>query len=111
MNIQSDIIGIGDSELKDRYTFLVYPNGLSSQLYHLPLGDGTEYFDCQVSYDETKGELKFSSDSSQPFAFIIRNVSRPESVEGADAWKYDSHKKELLIMVSGLSKTIYVRWS
>ena len=109
MNIQSDIIGIGDSELKDRYTFLVYPNGLSSQLYHLPLGDGTEYFDCQVSYDETKGELKFSSDSSQPFAFIIRNVSRPESVEDADAWKYDPHKKELLIMVSGLSKTIYVR--
>ena len=109
MDIQSDVTGIGNKQLQGRYTFLMYPNGKSSQLCHLPLGDGTEYFDCQVSFDEDNGKLQLRSEQTSQFAFILKDVSPVTIVENADAWSYDAEKNELLIMIDGKDKTLYIR--
>ena len=43
-------------------TLRIYPNGKTSEVLHLPEGDGTAWYDCRVSYDERSGRLEINSD-------------------------------------------------
>ncbi len=110
MCIQSDVTHIGSDKLKGYRTFLIYPNGVSSQLSHLPIDDGTAYFDCLVSYDESRGELVLQAEHSAQYAFILRGVPAVSAVENVDSWEYDAAKKELLITVSGAEKRISIHY-
>lgn len=47
-----------------RTEILIYPNGKSAEVLHLPLGEGTEYEDCTVTYDAKSGLLSVKSDSA-----------------------------------------------
>lgn len=109
ISVQSDITGMGYSKLKDCRTFLIYPNGITSQLSHLPVDDGTEYFDCLVSYNERNGELILDTKHSDQYAFIVKGIPSVSAVENADDWKYDAERKELLIMVSGMGKKMRIK--
>lgn len=109
MDIQSAITGIGNEKLKGAHSFLIYPNGMSSQLCHLPTGDGTEYMDCTVSYNENEGELKLKASRSGKYAFILRDMPQITAVDHADSWVYNKKKKELLITVHGAEQTLYIR--
>ena len=72
-----------------------------TQPFNLPQGDGTEYYDCTVSFDEAKGELRLKSDRSSRYAFILRNMPAVSSVKDAADWQYDAERKELLIVAEG----------
>lgn len=83
LHINNDVTGIGDASMKDKRVFLIYPDGKSSRRFHLPVGEGVEYFDCQVAYDEKKKEATIQSEQNGDFVFIVmgkNKVSRVESV-------------------------------
>ena len=101
MDIRSGTTGIGCEKLEGCRSFLICPNGLSARTLHLPQGDGTEYYDCTVSFDEAKGELRLKSDRHARYAFILRNMPAVSSVTDAADWQYDAERKELLIVAEG----------
>lgn len=107
LNITNDATGLGDASMKGRKTILIYPNGVNERLLHLPYGDGVEYEDCLVTYNESERKLYVKGKSVQKYTFILKNMTEVESVEKASAWKYDNAKKELKIEVSG--KDIEIR--
>ena len=45
---------------RDKRTFVVYPKDKSNRKFHLPKGDGIDYFDCTISYDAVSGHLKMA---------------------------------------------------
>jgi hypothetical protein len=71
-------------ETTGKRVFVIYPKGKSNYQFHLPKGDGTDYFDCTVSYDATDGRLKMESEMSDDFIFIIGNKTFPVSGTSAD---------------------------
>ncbi|MBP8645189.1 MAG: hypothetical protein KBH99_03610, partial [Syntrophobacteraceae bacterium] len=89
MDVQNSITGHGDAGSSGKRTFLVYPCGASRFLFHLPLGDGIEYSDVEISVDETLGTISVSGSRTEAYRFRIRCFSKPTSVMGADAWFYD----------------------
>jgi len=72
MAITNHTTGIGDASMKGKRVFLIYPNGKVTKRFHLPKGDGTDYFDCTVSYDEHTGSISLQSDTVSDYVFIIR---------------------------------------
>ena len=61
------IIPMTDVSMPGKRIFRIYPNGKSVRRFHLPKGDGTEYFDCTVSYDQRKGRVILDSEESADF--------------------------------------------
>lgn len=53
-------------------TIVIYPDGKSSRLLRLPVGEGTGYFDCQVSCDAKGKRIILSSDTEADWVFIIK---------------------------------------
>ena len=99
MDINCDLTGIGDESMAGRRTFLVYPNGLSKRVFHLPCGDGVEYVDCEVSYDQASGNLKINSASDDKYTIIIKSAPKVKRVKNVASWSYDKTKSELRIDV------------
>lgn len=64
--------GIGDASMSGAVTLLIHPNGKTAQVLHLPDGDGIEYTDCFVSYDESKGRLEIKSDKARNYSIIVK---------------------------------------
>ena len=58
---------------KEKLTFVIYPKGNTTRTFHLPKGDGIDYYDCTVSYDETTGQLKVDSEQPNDYIFMIGN--------------------------------------
>lgn len=69
------IIPMTDASMPGKRIFRIYPNGKTSRHFHLPKGDGTEYFDCTVSYDQRKGRVTLDSEVSADFVFIVGKKS------------------------------------
>ena len=70
---------------KDKLTFVIYPKGNTARKFHLPKGDGIDYYDCTVSYDEATGRLKLWSELPDDFIFIIGDKTIPISGTTADS--------------------------
>lgn len=89
LSVKDDSTGIGNSSMADSVTLLIYPNGKTTQILHLPLGDGIEYFDCHVSYDEKKGSLEIKSDKDMKYSVIIKGAKKTTttSVSGKEIVK------------------------
>ena len=109
MNISNDITGIGDESMKGRRTILIYPNGVSHRVLHLPCGDGVEYEDCEVKFNEESGELSVKGTSAQGYTFIFKGVSAAKSVKGAESWNYDKTKQELRIDREGQNVAVKIK--
>lgn len=71
LNIENNATGIGDATMKGKTAFLVVPNGRSSRRLHLPTGDGIDYVDCTVSYDEQSRKADLKGDIGREHLFII----------------------------------------
>ena len=71
LDIKGSTTGIGNASMNGKTVFLVVPNGRSSRRLHLPTGNGIDYEDCTVSYDERSGQSKLVGDISREHLFII----------------------------------------
>lgn len=91
-----------------RRTVMIYPNGVTTRLLHLPCGDGIEYEDCLVTYDEQKGKLQVHSITSQKYTLILKNMPSVKKVKNSVSWKYDAAKQELRIDAEGKKLNIEV---
>lgn len=69
------IIPMTDASMPGKRIFRIWPNGKTSRHFHLPKGDGIEYFDCTVSYDQRKGCIILDSEESANFVFIVGKKS------------------------------------
>ena len=69
---------------RDKRTFVVYPKDKSNRKFHLPKGDGIDYFDCTISYDVVSGHLKMASEMADDYVFIIGQQTIPFSGSSAD---------------------------
>ena len=67
------IIPMYDAAQNRGIVFCIWPEGQSSRTFHLPKGDGTDYYDCTVSYDEATGKAVIDSDFSASFTVQIGN--------------------------------------
>ena len=67
------IIPMTDASMPGKRIFRIYPNGKSVRHFHLPKGDGIEYFECTISYDQRKGRVVLDSEESADFVFIVGN--------------------------------------
>lgn len=100
MNIQSNVTEIGDESMKDKKVLLIYPSSSFEKKIHWPLGDGKEYEDIIVKYNE-KGLISVESDNQQEFVLLIHDIDNVEEVEGADSWSYNQTKRLLTINAHG----------
>ncbi len=109
LQVESEVTGLGDASMKGRKVVMIYPNGHTSRLLHLPCGDGIEYDDCLVSYDEQKKSLQVKGAVSQKYTFVIKDISKVKKVKNADSWSYDADKKELHVQAEGTDLIIEIR--
>ena len=109
LNVTSGLTGLGDASMVGRKTIMIYPNGTTTRQLHLPCGDGIEYEDCLVTYDEKTGKLKVSSGTSQKYTFILKNMPSVKKVKNAASWKYNAEKQELRIDAEGSTLDIEIR--
>lgn len=86
------------SDAENMVTILLYPNGISCRNLHLPCGDGVEYEDYTVLYDDVKGRLHVHGKRNMLFTFVIKDVDGGiENVRNSLGWKLDEVNKELII--------------
>ena len=67
------IIPMYDTAKKGRVVFHIYPDGNTIRTFHLPKGDGVDYFDCTVGYDAANGSITFHADQEVDAVFIAAN--------------------------------------
>lgn len=108
LNVTNGLTGLGDASMAGRRTVMIYPNGVTTRLLHLPCGDGIEYEDCLVTYDEQKGKLQVHSITSQKYTLILKNMPFVKKVKNSVSWKYDAAKQELRIDAEGKKLNIEV---
>ena len=90
MDINTSITGIGCEKMKDGLTLLINPNGKTSRLLHLPLGDGIEYEDCIVSFEQEIGAFSLKRKTSQKTYVIIKNMPAVKDVKNVESWEYSN---------------------
>ena len=108
LNITTQITGLGDETMKHRKTILIYPNGISQSLLHLPIDDGITYRDYRVMYDENRKLLTVSGKDVESYTFILKNMPKVNNVKNVSSWKYDKNKKELRIQAKGSELKIQI---
>ena len=108
LNITTQITGLGDETMKHRKTILIYPNGISQSLLHLPIDDGITYRDYRVMYDENRKLLTVSGKDEESYTFILKNMPKVNNVKNVSSWKYDKNKKELRIQAKGSELKIQI---
>lgn len=95
----------GNSE----FTILLYPNGTSAQTLHLPSGEGIEYNDIHIFYDDINGLLKIKGNEQTPLTFIIKESENIKNVKNADKWDYCKKNKELKLNIDADVSEIQIK--
>lgn len=101
MEIEDTITGIGNNNMTGRKVF--YINELYNSFkknFHLPEGEGTEYYDVTVNYDALTNVLKLNAPHIYS-TFIIENSQGVDNIEGATSWQYDKDKRRLYVNAEG----------
>lgn len=88
---------------------LIYPNGISDRTLHLPCGEGIEYNDIHVYYDQNKGLLKIDGNENIPLVFVIKDTEKVKKVKGTDTWNYDEQNKVLTLNAASGTKQIEIK--
>lgn len=73
LDVTNDITGLGDTTMIGRTVIKIWPDGHSAQTLHLPLGEGVEYADCTVVFDNSSGILEANSEKCFNYTFIFAN--------------------------------------
>ena len=70
------IIPINNTSKPELRVFKIYPGeGKSSRTFHLPKGEGIDFFNCSVSYDPQQRHILLDADESAIFEFIVAGKS------------------------------------
>ncbi len=101
LEISNDTTQFGDAAYTGKNTILIYPNGKSQYTFHKPLGEGKDYRDIEINYDNTNGLLSVKGEKEDNFIFLIKKKRKPKKVKGSDAWSYDNQEDFLKIEKSG----------
>ncbi len=80
LSITNGCTAIGNESMAGSVILLVFPNGKTNQLLHLPDGDGIEYSDCLVSYDEKTRVISIQSDKTRDYTVIIKGGKKDRTV-------------------------------
>jgi alpha-glucosidase (family GH31 glycosyl hydrolase) len=90
-------------------TILIYPNGKTEKELHLPKGEGTEYENCFVRYDEENRKLQVVSNGNQTYTIILKNISQVKNIKPNLLWEYDTKKSELIIKNIGPKTNLIIQ--
>jgi alpha-glucosidase (family GH31 glycosyl hydrolase) len=106
MEITNDITGIGDKSCTGKTTVLIYPGSKSEYLFHKPLGEGTEYTNIQIKYNNE--EIAVQSEISNSFIFLLKMSDLPKNVKGSDKWSYHPDNNTIRIEKAGKNFKIII---
>ena len=109
MDISDDITGFGNGSNKGKNTILIYPKGKSLYTFHKPSGDGTDYKDIKICYDDVNGRLTVNGKDRDSYIFYVKKEKEPDQVTGVDAWFYDNENGLLQIEKSGDNFSITIK--
>ncbi len=101
LEISNNSTKLGDATFAGKITILIYPNGKSQYTFHKPLGEGKEYRDIKISYDNTIGLLSVKAIEADDFVFLVKRDGKPKKIKGSDKWSYDTQEGFLKIEKSG----------
>lgn len=91
----------GNTKLKGDQTIGIWPSGKAQRVLHLPDGEGVDYHDCRIEFDQQDSILNVENSRNEKIVIILNGVNSVSAVDGAADWHYDSAKKRLEICVSG----------
>jgi alpha-glucosidase (family GH31 glycosyl hydrolase) len=103
MNVKTSVTGHGDSTSAGKITMVIYPKATSAFTFHRPTGDGVAYENIAIDVVETGGSVlvKMTGGSAQTYRMRVKRPTPPTAVSGADAWKYDTADKWVIIDKQG----------
>ena len=68
------IIPKRDAAKPGKMVFSIYPtNQMEQRTFHLPIADGTDYYDCRVSYDPQTQRVTLDADRTVDAIFVVGN--------------------------------------
>jgi alpha-glucosidase (family GH31 glycosyl hydrolase) len=106
MEITNDITGIGDNSFTGKTTVLIYPGIKNEYLFHKPLGEGTEYTDIQIKFNNE--EIVVQSEINNSYIFLLKMSDLPKNVKDSDKWSYNPDSKTVQIEKAGKSFKIII---
>ncbi len=109
MDISNDITGIGNASNNGKITILIYPKGKSKYTFHKALGEGMDYQNIKISFDDENGLLMVNGKDWDNYIFYIKKEKKPNKVKDSDTWLYDEEKGFLKIKKSGISFQITIK--
>lgn len=96
---EGSIIPVAEGE---GIALLITPGPTAVQArFHLPLGEGTSFTDCQVRFDPVKGSIRIQSDTPGPWRIVLQDVTSVGRISGCTGAQYDPHTRQLSIGVRG----------
>ena len=109
MNVRTALTGHGDESSTGKQTLVIYPYEKSSFVYHRPMADGVKYSDVNIKVDEAKGTITLKGCKRADYRLRIKCFTEPESVKGADSWRYDAESKYIIADKKAKGFTINIR--
>lgn len=103
LKVTNNLLQHGDLASKEKITFLIYPDSISSYLFHKPVGNGIKYNNISVSVDKAKGKISIDSETAEEYIFLVKWSTSPKQIKNADKWNYIPEKKMVKIEKSGKS--------
>lgn len=94
-------LGLGDETWSVKQTLLIYPGRDFHSIYHLPLGDGIEFEDVDVRWNEKDRILNVVSAQDHDYVVVIRAESSPQKIKGVKKWSFEESQKRLICHISG----------
>ncbi|WP_346858504.1 glycoside hydrolase family 28 protein [uncultured Draconibacterium sp.] len=85
--------------LKQKEAFLSYLE---------PMGDGGNFMPVEISFKPADGILEVKAQRQHDFTFVVNSETQPESITGADKWKYDAENKQIIIEKTGNSFALLI---
>lgn len=101
LDIENSISGNGDESMIGKKVIAIYPYKLTERIIHWPTGDGIDYEDIYVRYDEKDGFFSVTSGTNHEFVLLIHNIDKVSNVIGANDWNYDNKRRILKICAEG----------
>lgn len=108
ISINGDYSVLGDKSMSGKRGFLIYPGGTTSHVFHLPDGEGIDYTDCLVRFDENNGTI-YCDRPDMEKVFVIKGYGKGvNDVKGASSWRYDNDTSTLYIVHDKVSDTMVI---
>lgn len=71
MQVTNDVTGHGSIDSKGKQTIVIYPDGTSQYIFHMPEDQGVEYEDVKLTVDGDKRTISVDSDIEVAYIFLV----------------------------------------